>query len=180
MRPEALSLAVSHSKEDGVGPGFCGRGVYSVLKRLGYGGIRSADGGDWEQVLSDAGWRPLYCPSPEWAPFGSVLVYLSDLRVRGYNKVGTKGGLYGHVELVACTGSGQRRYVSDAARVKPGGTVPVNFTKRAWIPPSSGPLFGYSWGYAWYDVGLLKRSVGHLQDKRLAMAEEVFRHLGFE
>jgi hypothetical protein len=32
---------------------------------------------------------------------------------------------------------GKRVYVSDAPRVNPGGSVPKNFTGRAWLPPGS-------------------------------------------
>lgn len=136
MPAQTLFEASSHAKKDGVGSGWCGRGVWSVLHGIGYGdGIRSGNGQDWECILSDAGWVPLSCPKPSMAPYGSVLVYSSDMRTFGKNKVGTKGGIYGHVELVAVDPKAGRVYVSDKPRVKPGGTVPHNYTRRAWIPP---------------------------------------------
>jgi hypothetical protein len=176
MPAQTLFDASHVSKNDGVGPGWCGRGVWSVLRSIGYGaGIRSGDGQDWEYILSDAGWVPLHCPKPEWAPYGSVLVYTSDMRLYGRNKVGTKGGIHGHVELVAIDPKMGRVYVSDKPRAKPGGTVPRNFTKRAWVPP----------GYV-YPVGqpvLVKSSFNpkiHLQnasqlrDERIELAMAVF------
>jgi hypothetical protein len=62
------------------------------------------------------------------------LVYSGDQRV-GKRPRGTPGGYYGHVEMVALGRGGQRLYVSDNPRVAPGGTVPDNFTGRAWLPP---------------------------------------------
>jgi len=40
--------------------------------------------------------------------------------------------------MVALGMGGQRLYVSDNPRVAPGGTVPDNFTGRAWISPGRG------------------------------------------
>jgi hypothetical protein len=141
MPVHVLSKASARAKTDSVGPGMCGRGLWSVLTTLGYDkGIKSANGQDWEEVLSKAGWVPWYCPSPELAPYGSVLVYLSDVRLVGKNMVGTKGGVFGHAELVAFD-AGKRVYVSDAPRSNAGGTVLHNFTRRAWVPPGFA-----SWG----------------------------------
>jgi hypothetical protein len=132
-----LEKAVRIATSDGVGKGYCGRGVWSVLKGIGFGrGLRSGDGHDWEKILKKAGWKSIRCVRPAKAPVGSVLVYNSDRRRFGKNKAGTLGGIYGHVELVAVRG-GKRVYVSDAPRVNPGGSVPKNFTGRAWLPPGS-------------------------------------------
>lgn len=130
----SMRKALVESRRDKVGEGFCGRGVLSILKSAGYQGLKSANGGDWEKVLQGAGWKSIACESPAKAPLGSVLVYLSDLSLWGTNRAGTKGGAYGHVELVLEEG-GKRKYVSDRPRFQFGGTVARNFTKRAWLPP---------------------------------------------
>jgi len=172
---DRLVLATGIASSDGVGPGFCGRGVWSVLGSIGYGnGLRSADGQDWEGVLQRAGWRPVFCPSPVSAPLGSVLVYTSDFRLHGKNLIGTAGGRCGHVELVALNSAGGRVYVSDAARENPGGTVPFNFTRRAWVPPGSvagvsGPL-----RVAAYDPAKLAAQVDELMEERQALARVFF------
>ena len=176
MGEEKLLRAVTQSRQDGVGSGYCGRGVFSILGYLGYRGLRSANGEDWEEVLQQAGWRPLFCPTPEKAPLGSVLVYLSDLELKGYNSRGTKGGLFGHVEMVGLGKGGRRLYVSDAPRASPGGTVPCNFTRRAWIPPEAvGLVGGYSWGWAWYDAVSLREGSALLLAERLELARHFFQ-----
>jgi len=135
MPNNKLEKAVRIANKDGVGHGYCGRGVWTVLTGIGYGkGLKSGDGHDWETILRRAGWRSVPCVKPTRAPVGSVLVYNSDKRKYGRNKTGTKGGTYGHVELVALK-SGSRVYVSDAPRNNPGGSVLKNFTGRAWLPP---------------------------------------------
>ena len=199
----ALKEAAAVSREDGVGSGWCGRGVWSVLTALGYGeGIRSANGQDWETVLHNAGWTPLRCLDPSMAPFGSVLVYLSDMRLQGRNVVGTKGGVYGHVELVGID-EGKRSYISDRPRPNPGGTVPHNFTRRAWVPPGYVPRSpeydaavaaaisrsGSGSGRpvvlpqsskqpvlqrSSYDPAAISRSAKELLEERLSLAEVVF------
>lgn len=132
-----LEKAVRIANNDGVGKGYCGRGVWSVLKGIGFGrGLRSGNGHDWEKILKNAGWKSVRCVKPSRAPIGSVLVYNSDRRKYGKNKVGTLGGVFGHVELVAVRG-GKRVYVSDAPRLNAGGSVAKNFTGRAWLPPGS-------------------------------------------
>jgi len=125
------------SKNDSIRSGWCGRGMYSLLKKFGLGeGIKSGNGHDWEKILASAGWRPLRVSSPYRAPLGSVLVYMSDRRV-GKPARNRAGGRYGHVEMVALAQNGGRLYVSDSPRVKPGGSVPDNFTGRAWVPPGT-------------------------------------------
>ena len=127
--------AAIESATDNIGSGWCGRGMLSILKNAGFGrGLAGGNGQDWELILSKAGWKAVRCSSPLRAPLGSVLVYLGDGRV-GKRARGTPGGYYGHVEMVALGRTGQRLYVSDNPRVAPGGTVPDNFTGRAWIPP---------------------------------------------
>jgi hypothetical protein len=190
MPTGTLKEAADVSREDGVGRGWCGRGVWSVLTTLGYGeGIRSANGQDWETVLYNAGWAPLRCPDPSMAPFGSVLVYLSDMRLQGRNVVGTKGGIYGHVELVGID-QGKRAYISDTPRRNPGGSVPHNFTRRAWVPPgyvqqpsfppgspkhpSPSPNPSRMLVRSSYDPSAIARSAKELLDERLSLAEVVF------
>lgn len=176
MPAQTLFEASKSARTDSVGSGWCGRGVWSVLRNIGYGnGIRSGDGQDWEVILSDAGWAPLACPSPSMAPYGSILVYVSDVRLHGRNKVGTKGGVYGHVELVAIEPKYGRVYVSDKPRVKPGGTVPMNFTRRAWIPPG----FVYPAGQpvlvrSSFDPKLALKHATQLRDERIELAMAVF------
>jgi len=135
MTRTTLVAAAVESATDNIGSGWCGRGMLSILRNAGLGkGLAGGNGQDWELILSKAGWKPLRCSSPQRAPLGSVLVYLGDSRV-GKRPRGTPGGYYGHVEMVALGPTGQRLYVSDNPRVAPGGTVPDNFTGRAWIPP---------------------------------------------
>jgi hypothetical protein len=130
-----LMAAAVESATDSIGSGWCGRGMLSILRSAGLGkGLAGGNGQDWEVILSRAGWRPIRCSAPQKAPLGSVLVYFGDQRV-GKRPRGTPGGYYGHVEMVALGRSGQRLYVSDNPRGAPGGTVPDNFTGRAWLPP---------------------------------------------
>lgn len=111
--------------------------MLSLLQRTGLGkGLKPGNGQDWEVILSEAGWKPVSVSSPGKAPLGSVLVYMSDRRL-GKVPRGTPGGYYGHVELVALSPQGGRMYVADSPRPKPGGSVPDNFTGRAWVPPGS-------------------------------------------
>jgi hypothetical protein len=135
MTRSTLLAAAIESATDNIGSGWCGRGMLSILRNAGLGnGLAGGNGQDWEMILSKAGWKAVRCSSPHRAPLGSVLVYLGDRRV-GKLPRGTPGGYYGHVEMVAIGHSGQRLYVSDNPRIAPGGTVPDNFTGRAWIPP---------------------------------------------
>jgi hypothetical protein len=130
-----LMAASIESATDGIGSGWCGRGMLSILRKSGLGkGLAGGNGQDWELILNKAGWKAVRCTSPHRAPLGSVLVYLGDARV-GKRPRGTPGGSFGHVEMVALGTGGQRLYVSDSPRVAPGGTVPDNFTGRAWVPP---------------------------------------------
>jgi hypothetical protein len=176
MPVKSLLEASKVARTDNVGAGWCGRGVWSVLEEIGYGeGIKSANGQDWEVVLHQAGWVPLICPDPSHAPLGSVVVYLSDMRVHGQNLVGTKGGVYGHVELVALDENARRVYVSDKPRVKPGGTVPANFTRRAWIPPG----FTFPRGVnplppSSYDPKKISEMANQLKEERIDLAMAIF------
>jgi len=135
MTKATLVATTEEAGQDSIGPGYCGRGVFHLLSKLGLGhGIGSADGQEWERILKRAGWKATFCDHPSKAPLGSILVYTSDLRLFGKNRIGTKGGDFGHVEIVSINKYGKRVYVSDAARENYGGTVPKNFTGRAWIP----------------------------------------------
>lgn len=132
--------AAVESATDNIGSGWCGRGMLSILKSAGVGDrLQPGNGQDWEKILQQAGWKPVRCLTPTRAPLGSVLVYMGDARMGKMNR-GTPGGSYGHVELVALGQTGGRLYVSDSPRVKPGGSVPDNFTGRAWLPPGQSSL----------------------------------------
>lgn len=125
------------SATDGIPSGWCGRAMLSLLNKSGLGrGLKPANGQDWEQVLASAGWRPVSVTSPTKAPLGSVLVYLGDRRM-GKVPRGTPGGYFGHVEIVSLAPAGGRIYVADSPRPVPGGSVPDNFTGRAWVPPGT-------------------------------------------
>jgi len=131
----ALVAAAQESATDNISSGWCGRGMLALLKTAGMAnGLKGGNGQDWEQNLMTAGWKPVKCLTPYNAPLGSVLVYLGDSKL-GKIPRGTPGGYFGHVEMVALGASGQRLYVSDCPRAKAGGSVPDNFTGRAWVPP---------------------------------------------
>lgn len=125
------------SATDAIPPGWCGRAMLSLLNKSGLGrGLKPGNGQDWEKILSDAGWRPVKVTGPARAPLGSVLVYLGDQRL-GKRPRGTPGGYFGHVEMVSLAPNGGRIYVADNPRPVPGGSVPDNFTGRAWVPPGT-------------------------------------------
>ena len=164
LTASSLVAAAVESATDNIGSGWCGRGMLSVLRSVGLGsGLQGGDGQDWEKILSHAGWRPVSCTAPHKAPLGSVLVYLGDARV-GKRLRGTPGGYHGHVEMVALNPNGQRLYVSDCARVAPGGTVRDNFTCRAWLPP----------GRAIWTAPPVQKQVETVVEQRLHMAIEYF------
>ena len=137
LSKQTLVAAAQESATDNISSGWCGRGMLSVLQSVGLGkGLHGSNGQDWETNLMQAGWKPVRVATPQQAPLGSVLVYLSDTR-EGKRPRGTPGGYYGHVEMVALNSAGQRLYVSDSPRALPGGSVRDNFTGRAWLPPGS-------------------------------------------
>jgi len=137
MSRKALEKVTTESINDGIPSGWCGRAMLSLLRKSGLGdGLKGGNGQDWEQILSGAGWKPVRVASPRSAPLGSVLVYLGDRRL-GKTPRGTPGGFHGHVEMVALAPGGGRLYVADCPRPSPGGTVPDNFTGRAWVPPKT-------------------------------------------
>ena len=120
--------AIRISQTDNAGSGYCGRGTANILRGLGVRGVVDANGTDWDENLSrDRNWVRLRGVSPHNAPVGAVLTYDSDLE-RGRSSRGTGGGTYGHVEIVAENRSGDRVYVSDAARRNAGGTVRDNYS----------------------------------------------------
>jgi len=163
-----LMAAAVESATDHIGSGWCGRGMLSILKNAGLGkGLAGGDGQDWELILNRAGWKPVRCSSPQRAPLGSVLVYLGDARV-GKRPRGTPGGNYGHVEMVALGTGGQRLYVSDNPRVAPGGTVPDNFTGRAWISP----------GRSLWSTPAVGEDIESILQERKRMALQHFRRNG--
>jgi hypothetical protein len=130
------SLTVTSATDD-IRSGWCGRAMLSLLNKAGLSrGLKPGNGQDWEKILSDAGWKPVKVASPARAPLGSVLVYSGDQRL-GKIPRGTPGGYFGHVEMVSLAPSGGRIYVADCPRPIPGGSVPNNFTGRAWVPPGT-------------------------------------------
>lgn len=168
MTRTTLMAAAIDSATDNIGSGWCGRGMLSILKNAGFGkGLAGGNGQDWEANLSKAGWKAVRCSSPYKAPLGSVLVYLGDSRL-GKRPRGTPGGYYGHVEMVAIGRGGQRLYVSDNPRVAPGGTVPDNFTGRAWIPP----------GRALWNTPPAGEDIQTILEERKALAMKYFQRNG--
>ena len=161
----ALMEAARESATDNISSGWCGRGIFSILNNAGLGSrLQPGNGQDWEKILLKAGWKPVQVTSPLRAPLGSVLVYLGDARV-GKTPRGTPGGYYGHVEMVALGKAGQRLYVADCPRVKPGGSVPDNFTGRAWVPP----------GQVLAKAVAIEEQVNSVLEERTKMAFEHFR-----
>jgi hypothetical protein len=157
------SLTVT-SATDGIPSGWCGRAMLSLLNKAGLArGLKPGNGQDWEQILSSAGWKPVKVASPARAPLGSVLVYSGDQRL-GKIPRGTPGGYFGHVEMVSLAPNGGRIYVADCPRPIPGGSVPNNFTGRAWVPP--GTLVGAPLP--------VDSQVDAILQQRLAMAQAYF------
>ena len=144
MTRTTLMAAAIDSATDSIGSGWCGRGMLSILKNAGFGkGLAGGNGQDWEMILSKAGWKAVRCSSPLRAPLGSVLVYLGDSRV----------------------GKRPRN-----PRVAPGGTVPDNFTGRAWIPP----------GRALWKTPPPGEDIQTILEERKALAMKYFRRNGQE
>lgn len=137
LKGNLLQSLTEASACDNIPSGWCGRAMLSLLNKAGLArGLKPGNGQDWEQILSDAGWRPVKVSSPARAPLGSVLVYSGDQRL-GRIPRGTPGGYFGHVEMVSLAPNGGRIYVADCPRSIPGGSVPNNFTGRAWLPPGT-------------------------------------------
>lgn len=163
-RPALMEIA-AESASDNIGSGWCGRGIFSLLKKAGLGNrLQPGNGQEWEKILAQAGWKCVPCVTPYKAPLGSVLVYMSDTRMGKRNR-GTPGGYYGHVEMVALGFNGQRLYVADSPRIKPGGSVPDNFTGRAWLPP----------GQLLAPAPPIEQQVALVLQERTRMAMEHFR-----
>jgi hypothetical protein len=137
LKENLLQRITVASATDGIPSGWCGRAMLSLLNRSGVGkGLKAGNGQDWEKILAAAGWKPVIVSSPARAPLGSVLVYFGD-RMMGKAPRGTPGGYFGHVEMVSLAPTGGRIYVADSPRPVPGGTVPDNFSGRAWLPPGT-------------------------------------------
>jgi len=137
LKGDTLRQVTLTSANDNIPSGWCGRAILSLLNQSGVGkGLKPGNGQEWEKILLEAGWKPVKVTSPWRAPLGSVLVYLGD-RVLGKIPRGTPGGYFGHVEMVGLSPGGGRMFVADCPRPVPGGSVPDNFTGRAWVPPGS-------------------------------------------
>ena len=159
------SLTVASATDD-IPSGWCGRAMLSLLNKAGLArGLKPGNGQDWEKILSDAGWKPVKVVSPARAPLGSVLVYSGDQRL-GKIPRGTPGGYFGHVEMVSLAPNGGRIYVADCPRPIPGGSVPNNFTGRAWVPP--GTMLSAS------AQGPVESQVQVVLQQRLQMAQAYF------
>ena len=164
LKGNMLQRLTVESATDGIPSGWCGRAMLSLLNKSGLGrGLKPGNGQDWENILSDAGWKPVKVASPARAPLGSVLVYSGDQRL-GKIPRGTPGGYFGHVEMVSLAPNGGRIYVADCPRLIPGGSVPNNFTGRAWVPPGTmlaAPL-------------PVDSQIGSILQQRLQMAQAYF------
>ncbi|MEI6279865.1 MAG: hypothetical protein WCQ16_10885 [Verrucomicrobiae bacterium] len=137
LNGNTLRQVTQTSANDNIPSGWCGRAILSLLNQSGVGkGLKPGNGQEWEKILLGAGWKPVKVSSPWRAPLGSVLVYLGD-RLLGKIPRGSPGGYFGHVEMVALSPGGGRMFVADCPRPVPGGSVPDNFTGRAWVPPGS-------------------------------------------
>lgn len=130
--PERSQKVIQYSMNDAASKGYCAMGVRLIGEKLGWNvpqGIASAT--DWPtQLTTERGWIKLDGVRPEDAPPGSVL-YFSNYEDAGKKvPAGAKAGsgaYHGHVEIVCEDQSGNRSYVSDAARRNYGGSVPGNF-----------------------------------------------------
>lgn len=170
LKGDTLRRVTLTSASDEIPSGWCGRAVLSLLNQSGVGrGLKPGNGQEWERILAGAGWKPVKVASPWRAPLGSVLVYLGD-RLLGKHPRGTPGGYFGHVEMVALSPHGGRMFVADCPRPVPGGSVPDNFTGRAWVPP--GTLFAAPAPVA--------DQIDTIMRERLGMAVEHFSKSGFQ
>jgi len=122
--------AISISRVDNAGSGYCAKGVANIMLQMGYP-VTRGNAHDWDQSLPSNGWTFLSGVAPGEAPPGALLVFDSDIHAG--KPVGTTGGAkYGHVEIVTTTTDGKRQYVSDKPRNNWGGTVPDNYV-GAWV-----------------------------------------------
>jgi surface antigen len=169
LQGNTLRQVTQTSANDDISSGWCGRAVFSILNQYGVGkGLKPGNGQEWEKILAAAGWRSVKVSSPWRAPLGSVLVYLGD-RLLGKIPRGTPGGYFGHVEMVALAPGGGRMFVADSPRQIPGGTVPDNFTGRAWVPP--GTLLAST-------ATPVASQIETIMQQRLQMAQEHFAQAG--
>lgn len=119
--------------------GYCARGLSLTLQALG---LQSISGNAWEWTQPDklpaAGWVKLELPPglsnkeiAERAPPGAILAYNKTTD----NPKAKRGERFGHVEMVAVDKSGKRKYLSDYASDKPGGSN-INRPLTVWVHPS--------------------------------------------
>jgi len=95
-----------------------------------HGGARN--GQNYHEILRDCNpqWTQVAYDRPEDAPPGCINVYASNCRLGKTpcsRPPATGGQAYGHVEVVATTPEGQKKYVSFKT-LGPGGTVKQNYT----------------------------------------------------
>lgn len=123
--------ALAEARSDDARVGYCAKGTANILEDQGYR-VARGDAHDWDRTLPQNGWVKLSGVNARNAPEGAVLVYDSDVH-QGQRARNDGGGRFGHAEVVCYDAQGNRKYVSDAARSNPGGTVPDNFV-GAYIP----------------------------------------------
>jgi hypothetical protein len=124
-----LNQIVDKSRRDDAGPGYCAKGVANILQSAGISWSRMPSAYQLRPQLENSDeFIPLGRIDPASAPPGAVLLFdkAGDGREGGGNR-------HGHIEIVGYDGSGNRRYVSDAARNNYGGTVPDKYI-GAYLP----------------------------------------------
>jgi hypothetical protein len=124
-----LNQIVDKSRRDNAGPGYCAKGVANILQAAGIPWDRMPSAYQLRPQLENSDeFIPLGRIDPASAPPGAVLLFdkAGDGREGGGNR-------HGHIEIVGYDGSGNRRYVSDAARNNYGGTVPDKYI-GAYLP----------------------------------------------
>ena len=82
LKGNLLQTLTVASATDDIPSGWCGRGMLSLMNKAGLArGLKPGNGQDWEQILVNAGWKPVKVACPARAPLGSVLVYSGDQRL---------------------------------------------------------------------------------------------------
>ncbi len=118
----AIESALQTSAANNGKTGYCGRGVFNILRDQGLP-CDKANGEDWDNNLERHGYVLLKDVPPHLAPEGAILVY--DDRP---NSDGTGGGNeWGHVEVVVFDENGKRKFASDYVSSQNGGTVPDRY-----------------------------------------------------
>lgn len=135
-RTRLCDLFERTAKTDSAGLYQCAEGVRNLLEAAGLPHKRG-HGYQWKDSLPEAGWVKLEGVRPQDAPPGAVIAYDRDPPATRKNN--GAGSEYGHVEIAAINENGERVYISDASRKKPGGSVPHNFAGVFWHPKLGPP-----------------------------------------